>query len=82
MKCPHFDEDCIHLEPCDVIGGEPCQNTDKEIWRKVPGDYYSPSIHVTESGRIGIKVRGRVLIASIEGWYLAGEKMFGDWGRP
>ena len=49
-------------------------NTGKEIWRKTPGDYYSPSIHVTEFGDIGINVGGYVLIAPIEKWHEAGIK--------
>jgi len=51
-------------------------NTDKEIWRRVPDDYYSPSIHVTENGDIGINVGGYVLVAPIEKWHKAGEKTF------
>src|SRR5258708_33375028 len=35
---------------------QPCINTDREIWRRIPGDFYSPSIHVTQSGSIGIDV--------------------------
>lgn len=52
------------------------KNTDKEIWRKVSGDYYSPSIHVTEHGDIGIAVGGAVLVAPVERWYAAGEAAF------
>ena len=37
------------------------KNTDTEIWRAVPGDAYSPSIHATCFGSIGINVAGRVL---------------------
>ena len=48
---------------------QPAQNTDREIWRKVPGDYYSPSIHVTEDGRIGIEVGGHVIVRSVEMWH-------------
>lgn len=51
-------------------------NTDKEIWRRVSGDYYSPSIHVTENGDIGINVGGHVLVASVEEWHKAGIKAF------
>jgi len=51
-------------------------NTDKEIWRKIPGDYYSPSIHVTEFGGIGINVGGHVLVAPVEKWYEAGVEHF------
>ena|SRR2546425_196195 len=49
------------------------KNTDREIWRKQPGDYYSPSIHVTESGGIGMDVGGHVIVAPIERWHEAGE---------
>ena len=46
-----------------------CANTDKEIWRKIPDDYYSPSIHVTKDGAVGINVGGRVIVASVEKWF-------------
>ena len=52
------------------------KNTDKEIWRKTPGDYYSPSIHITESGGVGIDVGGHVLVAPIERWHEAGVAAF------
>ena len=52
-----------------------CLNTDKEIWRKVHGDFYSPSIHVTEFNGIGINVGGTVLVAPVEAWYDAGTKI-------
>ena len=53
-----------------------CKNTDIEIWRKVEGDYYSPSIHMTKDGTIGINVGGYVVVASIEDWHeaLAGKR--------
>ena len=41
-------------------------NTDREIWRRVPGDYYSPSLHVTQEGAIGINVGGHVVVAPVE----------------
>ena len=50
------------------------KNTDKEIWRKIPGDVYSPSIHVTERGDIGIQVGGRVIVLPIEAWFTAAAK--------
>ena len=52
-----------------------CKNTDKELWRKIPDDYYSPSIHVTEFGDIAINVGGHILTAPIETWYEAGTKL-------
>jgi len=57
-------------EPCASI------NTDKEIWRKISGDYYSPSIHITEFGGIGINVGGHVIVAPIEEWHRAGRVVF------
>jgi hypothetical protein len=51
-------------------------NTDKEIWRKIPDDYYSPSMYVTEHGDIGINVGGHVLVAPIEQWHRAGAVIF------
>lgn len=47
----------------------PVQNTDKELWREPPDDYYSNSIHVTASGDIGINVHGRVFVKSLEEWH-------------
>jgi len=49
-----------------------CINTDKNLWRKIEGDYYSPSIHVTEDGNIGINVGGHVIVKPIEKWFLLG----------
>ena len=49
------------------------KNADVEIWRKVPGDYYSPSIHITEHDDIGINVGGTVIVAPVEWWFAAGE---------
>ena len=48
-------------------------NTDKELWREKPGDYYSSSIHVTESGGIGINYGGHVIVAEAQQWHDAGE---------
>jgi hypothetical protein len=48
---------------------EPCENTDKEIWRAEPGDYYSDSIHVTENGGIGINCGGIVFTKPIRQWH-------------
>jgi len=53
------------------------KNTDIEIWRGVEEDFYSPSIHVTEQGEIGINVAGTVLVASVEEWHSAGLESFG-----
>lgn len=55
-----------------MIEIKPSKNTDKEIWRRIPDDYYSPSIHVTQQGGIGINVGGFVVVKSIEEWFAAG----------
>jgi len=60
-----------HDPQCPTHGGgnQPAQNTDKELWRKETGDYYSPSIHVTAGGGIGINVGGLVFVKPVEGWH-------------
>jgi hypothetical protein len=45
------------------------KNTDREIWRREEGDFYSPSMHVTERGEIGIDVKGFVIVAPAEKWH-------------
>ena len=55
---------------------EAYKNTDRELWRERAGDYYADSIHVTESGEIGINVGGRVLVATAQRWHDAGIKAF------
>tara|TARA_Y100000310_G_C20602672_1_gene773877 strand:+ start:744 stop:950 length:207 start_codon:yes stop_codon:yes gene_type:complete len=47
----------------------PCENTDVEIWRKEKDNYYSPSIHVTKNGSIGINVGGTVYVKDVEQWH-------------
>jgi hypothetical protein len=44
-------------------------NTDQELWREEEGDYYSPSIHVTENGEIGINVGGYVIVKNVREWH-------------
>lgn len=51
------------------------KNTDKEIYRETEGDFYSPSIHVTENGSIGICVGGTVIVKSMEGWHKSAEML-------
>lgn len=48
------------------------KNTDKEIWRKVIGEHYTPSIHVTSGGGIGINVGGHVIVMPVEKWHKLG----------
>lgn len=38
---------------------------DREMWRETPNDAYSPSIHVTGNGLIGINVGGIVIVRSV-----------------
>lgn len=45
------------------------QNTDRELWRKTPGDFCSDSLHVTQDGHIGINVGGLVIVRTIEDWH-------------
>jgi len=51
-------------------------NTDKEIWRRRPDDYWADSIHVTEGNGIGLNVKGHVIVAPIERWHELGNKFF------
>jgi len=48
------------------------QNTDREIWRRTPGDFYAPSILVTQDGAIGLSVGGQVIVRSVEEWHRMG----------
>lgn len=47
----------------------PVKNTDRELWRERDGDYYADSIHVTESGGIGINCGGSVVVKSLREWF-------------
>lgn len=51
------------------MSDKPAKNEDVEIWRKVKDDYYSPSIHVTKEGAIGINVGGLVIVRPVEEWH-------------
>lgn len=48
---------------------EACQNTDRELWRERPDDYYADSIHVTEYGSIGINAGGMVYVLPLREWH-------------
>jgi hypothetical protein len=54
---------------CDVRNCKASENTGRELWRRVPDDFYSPSIHVTEDGSVGIDVGGTVIVAPVEEWH-------------
>ena len=45
------------------------ENTDRHLWREVEGDFYSPSIHVTQGGGIGINVGGHVIVKTLRQWH-------------
>jgi hypothetical protein len=51
----------------------PVKNTDRELYREDTGDpagsYYENSVHVTESGDIGMNVGGLVIVQSIATWH-------------
>ncbi len=49
-----------------------CVNTDRELYREPDqggGSYYSDSIHVTESGGIGMNCGGHVIVMPIRTWH-------------
>lgn len=58
-----------------------CANTDIELWRKTP-DYYSPSLHITENGAIGINCGGLVFVLPIEVWHDLAKNHLGIDLRP
>jgi hypothetical protein len=65
--------------PRDGVGmgdGGPKVNTDREIWRETPGDFYAPSIHVTEGGGIRIDVGGMVRVKPVREWHRLGGESF------
>ncbi len=47
----------------------PVQNTDRELYRERPDDYYADSLHVTADGAIGINVGGHVIVKSLKDWF-------------
>lgn len=47
----------------------PVANLDKELWREREGDYYADSIHVTDSGMIGMNCGGYVIVRPIREWH-------------
>jgi hypothetical protein len=57
-----------------MISMDDCaKNTDRELYREPDttgnGDYYMPSVFVTEGGGIGINVDGYVIVKSLRGWH-------------
>ena len=54
------------------------QNTDRELWREPPGDYYANSIHVTAGGGIGINVGGKVYVKPLKDWHALADERAAD----
>jgi len=48
---------------------EAAASKDKLLWRRNPDDAFSPSIHVTEHGAIGMNVGGLVIVMPVEKWH-------------
>jgi hypothetical protein len=87
-KTEHTGNPVVHAGWCPASTGQnqagrsqvseskAANNTDREIYRVQPGDYYSDSIHVTEGGGIGINVGGTVHVLPLRKWHeLAGGKL-------
>ncbi len=53
-----------------------CQNTDKELWRTVEGDYYSKhKLYLTEGGGLTLCEGGTCITLPPEDWFrLAGNR--------
>ena len=45
------------------------RNEDRQLWQACPEDPWSPSIHVTKNGEIGINVGGFVIVKYVEYWH-------------
>jgi len=51
------------------MNNQPSKNTDTELFRETEGDYYSPSLHETKDGKIGIDVGAHVIVKSLREWH-------------
>lgn len=49
-------------------------NTDRELWRERPGDFYADSLLVTINNGIGLNVGGTVIVKPIREWHKEGAK--------
>ena len=56
-------------KPEATDGDRVCANTDRELFREAPGDYYAHSLHVTAGGQIGINVGGLVFVKTLKAWH-------------
>lgn len=59
----------------------PYKNTDTELWRETPDDYYAPSVHVTQDGQLGINVGGLAIVAPLRQWHKGAEESKLNEGR-
>lgn len=53
----------------ELTGVQAFQNTDREVWRETPGDFYSNSVHLTATGGLGINVGGTVYVKPPAEWH-------------
>ena len=51
------------------------KNTNRELFRETPDDFYSNSIFVTEHGEIGISVGGSVIVRTLKQWHQAAQNV-------
>lgn len=53
---------------------QPMKNTDTELFREIPEDAMSNSLHKTADGRIGINVGGYVFVKPLTEWHRLAEE--------
>lgn len=53
----------------DYQSHETAINTDVELWRETPGDYYANAIFRTKGGAVGIDVGGLVYVKTLAAWH-------------
>lgn len=59
-----------HTKPLpEITDAQAFQNTDREVWRETPGDFYSNSVHLTATGGLGINVGGTVYVKPPAEWH-------------
>jgi hypothetical protein len=59
----------MSTKPANEARADNAVNTDRELWREKPGDYYSDSIHVTHDNGIGINCGGHVIVKPMREWH-------------
>jgi len=53
-----------------------CVNTDRELWREREGDFYADSVHITQTGGLGINCGGYVYVKYLREWHKLAEGKF------